>query len=70
MTIYKTLQIICFDKSEETDDKWDRRAKEFKDLYKAEMTKLNDAYDFNQDGDIDEHEEDNPPSFMNIGLTR
>jgi hypothetical protein len=70
MTIYKTLEIICFDRAEETDDKWDRRATRFKDMYNQEMTKLSEAYDYNEDGDIDQYEENNPPSFMNIGISR
>jgi len=70
MTIYKTLEIICFDRGQETEDKWDRRATKFKDLYSQEMTKLSEAYDYNEDGDIDQYEENNPPSFLNIGITR
>jgi len=70
MTVYKTLEIICFDRSEENDDKWDRRAKRFQKLYSDEMAKLSEAYDYSEDGSIDSFEEDNPPSFLNISFTR
>ncbi len=70
MTVYKTLEIICFDKSEETDDKWDRRATKFNKMYNDEMSKLSEAYDYNEDGDIDAYEENDPPSFLNMSISR
>jgi hypothetical protein len=70
LTIFKTLEIICFGKVEETDDKWDMRAKKFNELYGTEYLKLNEAYDYNEDGDIDTSEENSKPNFMNRGITR
>jgi hypothetical protein len=70
MTIYKALEIICFDRSEEDNDKWDRRAKKFNDMYNSEMSKLSEAYDYNEDGDIDLYEQNEPPSFLNINISR
>lgn len=70
MTIFKALEIICFSKAEEPDDKWDMRAKQFKQMYKDEYVKLNEAYDYNEDGDIDNYEQNDKPSFMNKGISR
>jgi hypothetical protein len=70
MTIFKTLEIISMGRVEETDDKWDIRRKEFADMYGKEYGKLNEAYDYDEDGTIDPSEQDNKPSFINRTLTR
>lgn len=70
LTIFKALEIICFGRVEEVDDKWYVRAKKFQELYGKEYTKLNEAYDYDEDGDIDAYENKNKPSFMNRIVTR
>jgi len=70
LTVYKTLEIICFGKVEEVDDKWDMRASKFADKYGKEYIKLNEAYDYNEDGDIDISENESKPNFMNRGIVR
>ena len=70
LAIFKTLEIICMGRVEEPDDKWDIRRKEFGDMYGKEYNKLHEAYDYDKDGDIDETEEENKPSFMNRRVTR
>ncbi len=70
LTKYKALEIICFGKVEEIDDKWDMRAKHFSSIYSKEYGKLNEAYDYNEDGDIDHSENESKPNFLNRGITR
>jgi hypothetical protein len=70
LIVFKTLDIICSGKYEEDGDKWDKRAKQFKQDYSGEYGKLNEAYDYDEDGDISLIEERDKPSFLNRGLTR
>ncbi len=70
MTIFKTLEIVCFSESEELDDKWNIRAKEFKLKYKEEYVKLSEPVDYNDDGTISHREDLDRPSFMNKGFKR
>jgi len=70
LTMFKALEIICFSKIEETEDKWDLRAKEFKAKYKEEYSKLSEPVDYNDDGFISNYEDLSRPSFLNKGLTR
>jgi hypothetical protein len=70
MTIYKALELICFSKVEEIDDKWDIRAKRFKDEYTSEYTKLSEPVDLDDDGNISPSEDENRPNFLNKSLIR
>jgi hypothetical protein len=70
LVIFKTLEIICFGKVEEDNDKWDKRTKQFRKLYSDEYGQLNEAYDYSEDGDISPLEERDKPSFLNRGLRR
>jgi hypothetical protein len=70
LTIFKSLELICFSKVEEVDDKWDLRAKKFKDEYSAEYSKLQEPVDYNDDGSISDEENKSRPSFLNKGIVR
>lgn len=70
MVIFKTLEMICFGRVEDAEDKWDIRAKRFAELYGKEYIKLHEAYDYDEDGAISDSEENSKPHFGNIGLTR
>jgi hypothetical protein len=70
LTIYKTLEIICFSNSDEENDKWDLRAKKFAQMYKDELTKLIAPVDVDDDGNISDEENENKPSSMNRSIRR
>jgi hypothetical protein len=70
LTMFKALEMISFSKVEEVDDKWFIRAKEFKLKYKEEYSKLQEAVDYNDDGEISTREDNSRPSFLNKGLVR
>jgi hypothetical protein len=70
LTVFKALDMICFGRVEETDDKWHIRSKMFKEMYGKEFVKLNEAYDYNEDGDINPVENENKPNLFNRGLRR
>lgn len=70
LTIFKALYLICFSKIEEETDKWAIRASQFEKDYKAEYVKLNEAYDYNEDGEIDTAETYDKPSFINKSIER
>jgi hypothetical protein len=70
MTIFKALELICFSKVEETEDKWEIRAKKFKQDYSDEYGKLSEPVDYNDDGTISDGEDASRPSFLNKNLTR
>ncbi len=70
MTIFKALEIICFAKVEEPDDKWDVRAKKFEREYKAEYIKLKEPVDYDEDGQIDQTENADRPNALNKSINR
>lgn len=70
LTVYKSLELICFSKVEELDDKWDIRAKKFKQDYSDEYAKLNEPVDYNDDGEISNDENNSRPSMLNKNLSR
>lgn len=70
LTVYRTLYMICLNKIEIEGDKWDVRKIEYDKLFDREMSKFNQAYDENGDGNISDSENLNRPSFGNIKLTR
>jgi hypothetical protein len=70
LTVFKALEMICFSKVEELEDKWDLRSKKFKEIYSEEYSKLQEPVDYNDDGVISGRENNSRPSFLNKGLTR
>jgi len=70
MTIFKTLEMICFSNVEEEGDKWDMRTKKFGEMYKEELQKLMEPVDLDGDGNISDEENENRPSSMNRSIVR
>lgn len=70
LTVFKTLELICFSKVEDTDDIWDIRTKKFEKMYKDEYVKLREPVDYDDDGSIDSDENASRPSFINKGIVR
>jgi len=70
LTVFKTLEIICFSNVEEELDKWDIRSKKFADMYKSELMKLQEPIDYDDDGNISDQENADRPSSMNRSVKR
>jgi hypothetical protein len=70
LTVFKTLEMICFSNVEEEGDKWDIRATKFMNMYKDELTKLYEPADLDDDGNISDEEDASRPSPMNRSISR
>ncbi len=70
MTMFKALAMICNAKAEESEDVWDMRATKYADKYNDEYSKLQAAYDTNEDGSISDTEDRERPSWSTTEITR
>jgi len=70
LTVYKSLEIICFSNVEEEGDKWYMRANKFGQDYKDELQRLLEPVDADDDGNISDEENENRPSSMNRSIRR
>ena len=66
LVIYKTLELISLSGVEVEGDKWDYRYKAYKDLYSQTLTGFYEAYDSNEDGNIDDQENINRTSSSTL----
>ena len=66
LIIYKTLELISLSGVEVEGDKWDYRYKAYKALYTETLTGFYEAYDSNEDGNIDDQENINRPSSTSL----
>jgi hypothetical protein len=70
LTIFKALEIYCFSQSEEDNDKWSRRANEFREQYKTSLSGLSEPYDKDEDGQISDAEDGDRPNMTTIKIVR
>lgn len=65
--IYKTLQMICLDFTDEADDKWDRLATVYKEEFEKAFNNMKLDYDEDDSGAIAGEEEQTSVSSIRIG---
>jgi hypothetical protein len=70
LIVYKALENICFKNIEEDGDKWSLRYTRFQDEYNAELSRFNEAYDYDEDGNMSLGEEANKFAFTTRKVQR
>ena len=70
LTVYKALQIICFSGVESVDDKWVIRAKFYGAQFADQLSRFNEAWDADEDGNISDDETDNRVQVGAVDLYR
>lgn len=70
LVVYKCLEQICLNSIEESGDKWEIRKEYYQQCYLTELNNFFEAYDNNEDGNIDDEEDKDRPTFASISNTR
>jgi len=67
---YKALELYCLSQIEEEGDKWSIRELKYRKRYMGEFTALSEAVDTSNDGQINDTENKEKSSTVNVGITR
>lgn len=66
--IYKAIEIYCGGRIEADSDKWHLNNTRFKSMYESELTKIQESFDYDEDGNISDYEDDHRPHFNSVGV--